>query len=184
MPQPANQRTHIFAIQPESPFAPSRPGHDHFRVADNAQRHRLRQSHRAAHRQHVVPGLNLRGIPKAGRFELDRARWCQPKHRDVGKGVGADQFRLDFFAIPQGAKDAHRMSRHMMIGHQVTIAGNDHSAADRLRLGLPPLAVVGLHDANPDQGRFHFGNGRLDLRIQFPNLRAAPGAGVSRGDHH
>ena len=163
VPDPADQRADILAVQLEAPGRPPEPGHGHLGVADDAERDRLGESHGAPHSQHVFAHLYLRGIPELGGLKHDRVLRFEFEDRDVRQGVGADQFGLDFLPVPQGAEDARGVAGDMVVGDEVSVPGNDRPAADRLHFDFAPLAVIGGDDADSHEGRFDFGNGRINL---------------------
>ena len=134
---------------------------------------RLRDGHRAAHRQHHVAHLQPVGIAprghRQGNVRVLAGLELQFQHGDVGQRIGAHPSCLDLVAVGQRAGDPHGVAGHVMVGDHVSIAGDDGPAA-----GLPhPLhpsarRLLG-HDVDSHQGRINF----LDRRFDRASARRA-----------
>ena len=154
VPDPTDQRADVFAVQPEAPGRSKEAGHGHLGIADDAQRHRLGESHRAAHSQHVFADPDFRGISELGNLEFDGVIRFEPEDRNVRERVGTHEFGLDFLPVPEGAEDAGGVAGHVVVGDEVSVFGNNRPAADRLHFDFAPFAVFSGDDVNPHQGRF------------------------------
>ena len=163
---PPHQRADVFTVQLEAGKRSKEPRHNHLGVADDAQRDRLRQSHRTAHCQHVVAHPHFGGITEPGGSEVAGFFGLQFENGDVGERVRAHEFRFDFLVARQGVEHPYAVPGHMVVGDQITVLGDDRPAADGLHFHLAPFVVLGRHDLNAHEGRLHPGDGQIDLRPQ------------------
>jgi hypothetical protein len=101
----------------------------------------------------VAPGRRGKGLPGfAPEFE----------DGDVGHGVGADEFRLDFVLVGEGALDAGGLAGDMVVCDDVALGRDDDAAAAGLVLHLAAVVIVGPDDFDPHQGRLDRFDGQGD----------------------
>ncbi len=164
MADPAHQRADVFAVQPQLPPAAKEARHDHLCVADDAQRDRLRERHRTAHRQNVIANSQQRRITERGRRELALRGGLQLDYGNVGQGIGADQFGFDFLAVPEGAKHPRRVPGDVVICDDVTVLGDDRAAADLLHFDFAAIAIFGGNDTDAHERLPDLADGGIHLR--------------------
>ena len=165
VPDPADDPAHVLAVQAERSL--HRLGHNHPHVADDAAGDRLGDGHRATHRQHHVADLQFARIAPGGSGQrplggLARVE-LQLQHGQIAQRIGADQVGLDLLAVGQRTGDPHSVAGHVVIGDDVSVRGDDGSAAGCPLPLHPPAAGFLRYNIYTDQRRIDFLDGRFDL---------------------
>src|SRR5690606_9456716 len=99
------------------------------RGRDDAHGHGLADAERVAHRKHDVADPDAIAVADGDKWELARV------HLDdgnVGLGVGADHFGLQFATVGQGNVDTVGSLDDVIIGEDVAVAGDDHTGSEAL----------------------------------------------------
>jgi len=97
--------------------------------ADDAGGRALLEAERRADRQHVVADGELRGVAQ---LHHRQTAGRDAQHRDVGCGIDAEHFRLEFAAVGELHRHAARVAHHVRIGEDQAVVADDESG---------PLAV-------------------------------------------
>ena len=186
VPEPAHQQPDVLSVELHPAEGSEKSRHHHLVVADDAQGDRLREGHRAAHRQHVVADPHLAGVAEDRHRKHRRGAGFELDDRDVGERIGAHQLGFEVLAVGQGAEEPGAMSGHMMIGDQMAFLADNRAAADALLFLFASFAVVSGHHLNPDERGLDSAHGSVHRRAQtvrWPH-RANNGVGEGDNDHH
>ena len=115
---------------------------------------------RIAHGQHPLAHPGAVAVAEGSGREI---RGVDLQHRDVGRGVGAHQLRLELAPVQKPDREILGAVHHVGVGQDVAVTAHDEARSGRLADTARRRAIPGKKRSKPG-GTWSCGRGRASLR--------------------